>query len=95
MDWGLALLGLGLGLGLVVIGGGIGIGLHSKGALEGMARQPEAAGMLRMNTLVFAALIEAFTFLAIILVFLLGDRALKKEAPSPAAPPAAVRKASE
>lgn len=91
MGWGLAVLGLGIGLGLAVIGGGLGIGRLSGSALEGAARQPEMLGSLRTTGIVFAALIEGFTFFAIILAYLLAGDAMKKaeggkaETPPPAA----------
>jgi len=77
MGWGLALLGLGIGLGLAVVGGGLGIGRLSASALEGAARQPEMLGALRTTGIVFAALIEAFTFFAIILAYVLAGQAMK------------------
>ena len=40
--FGLLALGLGLGLGIAAIGAGIGQGIAANGALQGMARQPEA-----------------------------------------------------
>ena len=55
-----------LGAGLVTIGGGLGIGLLAKAAMEGIARQPEAAGSIRGAMIVAAALIEGFTFFALI-----------------------------
>ena len=55
-----------LGAGLVTVGGGLGIGLLAKAAMEGIARQPEAAGSIRGAMIVAAALIEGFTFFALI-----------------------------
>ncbi len=69
---GLAYLGLGLGLGLLVIGAAYGIGRLAAAAMEGIARQPEAAGNIRVTAIILAALIEGFTFLAIIFVLMLG-----------------------
>ena len=43
---GLIALGAALAIGLATIGPGIGQGIAAAKALEGMARQPEAAGML-------------------------------------------------
>lgn len=74
---GLALLGLGLGLGLLVVGAAYGIGKLAAAAMEGIARQPEAAGNIRGTAIVLAALIEGFTFLAIIFVLLLGNNAVE------------------
>jgi len=48
-----------IGAGLAAIGAGIGIGQIGKGAVEGIARQPEAANDIRANMIVAAALVEA------------------------------------
>lgn len=77
---GLSYLGAGLGAGLAVIGAGLGIGKLAAGALEGMARQPEASGYLRTTMIIAAALIEGFTFFALIIAFMLAVQA-PKEAP--------------
>lgn len=69
---GLAYLGLGIGLGLLVIGAAYGIGKLAAAAMDGIARQPEAAGNIRVTAIILAALIEGFTFLAIIFVLMLG-----------------------
>ena len=58
--------GIGLGLGLAVFGAAFGIGKLAASAVEGIARQPEAAGNIRGTAIVLAALIEGFTFLAVI-----------------------------
>ena len=74
MGIGLSYLGLGLGLGLVVIGAGYGIGRLAAAAMEGTARQPEAAGAIRTTAIILAALIEGFTFFAFIVVFLVSGK---------------------
>jgi F-type H+-transporting ATPase subunit c len=56
-----------LGCGLVVIGAAFGIGKLSASAFESMARQPETAGTIQITTLVAAALIEGFTFYALVI----------------------------
>jgi F-type H+-transporting ATPase subunit c len=63
---GLAALGAGLGIGMAVIGGALGIGRIGGSAMEGIARQPEAGGRIGTNMIIAAALIEGFTFFAII-----------------------------
>ncbi len=55
-----------IGAGLAVIGGGIGIGLVGKGAVESIARQPEAAGKIQINMILAAALIEGATLFAVV-----------------------------
>ena len=47
-----------------MVGAGLGIGKLAASALEGMARQPEAAGNLRSTMLIAAALIEGVAFFA-------------------------------
>ncbi|GAB5495775.1 MAG: hypothetical protein Phyf2KO_08550 [Phycisphaerales bacterium] len=59
-----------LGAGLAVIGGGLGIGLVGKGAVESIARQPEAAGKIQINMILAAALIEGATLFAVAVGFL-------------------------
>ncbi len=62
-----------IGVGLAVIGAGLGIGTIGGKAMEGIARQPEAAGDIRSNMILMAALIEGAALIAIILaVFVLG-----------------------
>jgi len=54
-----------VGAGLALIGGGIGIGLVGKGAVEAIARQPEASGKIQINMILAAALIEGATLFAV------------------------------
>lgn len=57
--------GLGaIGAGFAAIGAGIGIGLIGKGAVEGIARQPEASNDIRANMILTAALVEGVALLA-------------------------------
>ena len=66
---GLAALGAGLGIGMTVIGGALGIGRIGGSAMEGIARQPEAGGRIATNMIIAAALIEGFTFFALIICY--------------------------
>ena len=59
-----------LGGGLALVGGGIGIGLVGKGAVESIARQPEATGKIQINMILAAALIEGATLFAVAVGFL-------------------------
>lgn len=63
----LAKLGAAVGAGLAAIGAGVGIGQIGGNALKAIARQPEAAGDIRSNMIVSAALIEGVAFFAIII----------------------------
>ena len=62
----LAGLGAALGAGIAAIGAGIGIGKIGSSAMEAIARQPEAAGDIRSNMIVIAALIEGVCLFAVI-----------------------------
>ena len=59
-----------IGGGLAVIGGGVGIGLIGKGAVESIARQPEAAGKIGPNMILTAAFVEGATLFAVLAAFL-------------------------
>ncbi|MGA2441646.1 MAG: ATP synthase F0 subunit C [Tepidisphaeraceae bacterium] len=63
---GLAGLGGGIGAGLAGLGGGLGIGRLAGSAMDGIARQPEVGGRIFVNMIVAAALIEGFTFFAMV-----------------------------
>ena len=60
-------LGGAIGAGLVVIGAGLGIGKLAASAVESMARQPEVAGSIQTAMIIAAALIEGFTFFALVI----------------------------
>ncbi|MDA3963785.1 MAG: ATP synthase F0 subunit C [Planctomycetota bacterium] len=59
-------LGPGLALGLAVLGAGLGIGKLAASALEGTARQPEAAGKLQGMMILAIAFIEALALIALL-----------------------------
>ena len=54
-----------VGAGLIVIGAGLGIGQIGGKAMEGIARQPEAANKIQTAMLIAAALIEGIGFAAL------------------------------
>jgi F-type H+-transporting ATPase subunit c len=60
-----------IGAGLVVIGGARGISRIGGGAVESMARQPEASGNINVAMIITAAMIEGATLFAVV-VCLLG-----------------------
>ncbi|MDP4207411.1 MAG: ATP synthase F0 subunit C [Bacteroidota bacterium] len=66
-----AKLGAGIGAGLAAIGAGIGIGGVGRGALEAIARQPEAIGDIRSNMILMAALVEGVAFFSIVVCLLI------------------------
>jgi F-type H+-transporting ATPase subunit c len=59
-----------LGGGLAALGAGLGIGRIAGSAVESIARQPEAAGDIRANMILTAALIEGASLFAIVVAFL-------------------------
>jgi F-type H+-transporting ATPase subunit c len=59
-----------IGAGLAAVGAGIGIGQIGKGAVEGIARQPEAANDIRSTMLIAAAFVEAVALFACVIAFL-------------------------
>jgi F-type H+-transporting ATPase subunit c len=63
-----------LGAGLAVIGAGIGIGQIGGKAMEGISRQPEAAGKIQTAMIIAAALVEGVALFGVI-VALLGNKA--------------------
>lgn len=68
---GLAILGVAIGAGIIVLGAAKGIGHLAGSAMEGIARQPEAGGRIGTNMIIAAALIEGFTFFALVICFML------------------------
>jgi len=67
--YGLMAVGAGLGAGLAVIGAGLGIGRIGGQAVEGMARQPEAAARIQTAALILAALIEGAALFGVVIAF--------------------------
>ncbi|WP_336516151.1 ATP synthase F0 subunit C [Pollutibacter soli] len=55
-----------IGAGLAAIGAGIGIGQIGKGAVEAIARQPEAKNDIRANMILTAAFVEGVALFAVI-----------------------------
>jgi len=92
---GMSYLAAGLGAGLVVVGAALGIGRLAAGALEGMARQPEVSGDLRTAMIIAAALIEGFTFFALVVTFMLATQAPKENPGMAVKAPAAAAATTE
>jgi F-type H+-transporting ATPase subunit c len=76
-DKGLAVAGAGIGAGLIVMGAAKGIGHLAGQAMEGIARQPEAGGRIGTNMIIAAALIEGFTFFALVIALQLANLLIK------------------
>lgn len=63
-------IGKGLVYGLAAIGPGIGIGFLVGKSVEAMARQPEAAGMVRTTMFLGIAFVEALALFGFVLSFI-------------------------
>lgn len=74
MEVAMAYLAAGIGAGLAVIGTGIGIGRIGGQAMDGTARQPEAANIIRTTMIIAAALIEGVALFGLVICFLLGGK---------------------
>ncbi|BFV57291.1 F-type H+-transporting ATPase subunit c [Kitasatospora gansuensis] len=61
-----------VGYGLAAIGPGIGVGLIFGNGVQAMARQPEAAGLIRSNMFIGFALTEALALIGIVMPFVFG-----------------------
>ena len=68
---GLAAIGAGIGYGTAAIGPGIGIGYLVGKSVEAMARQPEAAGMVRTTMFLGIAFTEALALIGFVVFILL------------------------
>jgi F-type H+-transporting ATPase subunit c len=64
-------IGKGLVYGLGAIGPGIGIGFLVGKAVEAMARQPEAAGLVRTTMFLGIAFVEALALFGFVLSFII------------------------
>lgn len=59
--------GLGaIGAGFAALGAGVGIGQIGRGAVESIARQPEASGDIRANMILTAAFVEGVALFGVI-----------------------------
>jgi F-type H+-transporting ATPase subunit c len=64
--------GAGLAYGLAAIGPGIGIGYLVGQSVQAMARQPEAAGMVRTTMFLGIAFTEALALFGFVLAFIIS-----------------------
>lgn len=65
-------IGAGLGAGLALIGCGIGIGRIGGGAVEAIARQPDASAAINTAMIITAAMVEGATLFAVVISLLLN-----------------------
>jgi len=71
-DLAFAFLAAGFGAAISVIGGAYGVSKCANAALDGIARQPEAAGDIRGAMIITAAMIEGVALLGLVICFLLA-----------------------
>ena len=63
---------LGAGLAMVgTLGAGLGIGILGSGALQGIARNPDAAGTIQTNMILAIAFAEAVAIYALVVAMLI------------------------
>jgi F-type H+-transporting ATPase subunit c len=70
-DLGVKAIGKGLVYGPAAIGPGIGIGILMGKSVEAMARQPEAAGIVRGTMFIGIGIIEALALFGFVLFFII------------------------
>jgi len=70
----MAHLSAGIAIGFGAIGAGLGIGLATRGLMDAVSRQPEAAGKAFGYFLLGAALSEACALYAFVIAFLLTGK---------------------
>ncbi len=73
IGWGLAI-GAGLAMGLAGLGCGIGQGLVGSGAVQGIARNPGAAGQIQTPMIIALALIESISLYGLVVGILLSTQ---------------------
>jgi F-type H+-transporting ATPase subunit c len=66
------MLAAGLAMGLGALGPGIGIGILGYGAMQGLARNPEARGPIMTNMILAIAMAEAIAIYALIVAIILA-----------------------
>ncbi|KYD19860.1 MAG: F0F1 ATP synthase subunit C [Caldibacillus debilis] len=65
------LLAAAIAIGLSAFGAGIGNGLIVSRTVEGMARQPEASGLLRTTMFIGIAFVEAIPIMGVVVAFIM------------------------
>ena len=67
-------LAIGIILGSCALGAGIGNGLIVSKTVEGIARQPEARGVLQTTMFIGVALVEALPIIAVVVAFIVMNK---------------------
>ncbi|MGP7817046.1 F0F1 ATP synthase subunit C [Niallia sp. 01092] len=63
-----------IAIGLAALGAGIGNGLIVGRTVEGIARQPEARGLLQTTMFIGVALVEALPIIGVVIAFMVLNR---------------------
>ena len=71
---GMAALGASLAIGLAALGGALGQARAAAAALEGIARNPQAAGKLNTPMIIGLALIESLVIYALVIAFMIQGK---------------------
>lgn len=71
---GLAYVGAALAVCLAAFGSAIGQGIATRGAMDGIARQPEASGDIRTSLILALAFMEALTLFSFVISILLWTK---------------------
>ncbi|PKG28414.1 F0F1 ATP synthase subunit C [Cytobacillus horneckiae] len=66
----MGLIAAAIAVGLAALGAGIGNGLIVSKTVEGMARQPEARGMLQTTMFIGVALVEVVPIIGVVIAFM-------------------------
>ncbi|MCK4389336.1 MAG: ATP synthase F0 subunit C [Desulfobacterales bacterium] len=61
----------GIGIGIAAFGTGIGQGIGIRGAVEGIARNPEASGKVTVTMLIGLAMVESLCIYALVIALIL------------------------
>jgi F-type H+-transporting ATPase subunit c len=67
-------MGSGVAISFAALGGGIGQGICMRGALEGIARNPNASGKIFTPMIIGLALIESLVIYALVIAFILQGK---------------------
>lgn len=70
----MGMLAAAIAIGLAALGAGVGNGLIVSRTVEGIARQPEARGMLQTTMFIGVALVEAIPIIAVVIAFMVQGR---------------------
>ncbi len=73
-NYGMIAMAAGLAIGIAALGGGIGQGRAAAAALDGIARNPGAAGKISGPMILGLALIESLVIYALIIAFILSGK---------------------